>query len=68
MVDDPVLASDGVIYERSAIEDWIARSHAEDGEVHSPVSEQVLTDFTLIPMPITRASARECASSQQLLP
>lgn len=40
---DPVIASDGFTYERSAIEGWLARKNT------SPMTNEPLAHLTLVP-------------------
>ena len=58
MIDDPVVASDGITYERAAIEEWFAKSTAESSVVRSPMNNEILTDLTLTSVTSIRAMAR----------
>lgn len=60
MVNDPVVAADGVTYERAAIEAWFAHQ-AESGVVRSPMSNDILTSLALTPVNAVRVLAREYA-------
>ena len=63
MVDDPVVAADGITYERVAIEQWFAKSMADSGVVRSPMNNEILSDLTLTPVRGIRTMARAYAQS-----
>ena len=61
MVNDPVVAADGVTYERAAIEAWFAQCQADSGFVRSPMSNEILPTLALTPVNAVRVLAREYA-------
>jgi len=65
MVNDPVVAGDGVTYERAAIEAWFAKCQAESGVVRSPMSNEILSTLILTPVNTVRVLAREYAARYQ---
>jgi len=61
MVNDPVVAADGITYERAAIEAWFIQCQAESGVVRSPMSNELLPTLNLTPVNTVRILAREYA-------
>jgi U-box domain len=61
MVNDPVMAADGVVYERAAIDAWYARCLEDSGDVRSPMSNEILSTLALTPVNNVRNLAREYA-------
>ena len=49
VMEDPVVAADGHTYERSAIEEWLARSLKHSMKPISPKTNQELSSMTLVP-------------------
>ena len=49
MTNDPVLAADGITYERSSIEDWFKKSKAKGSVVYSPVHGTEMESMVLMP-------------------
>lgn len=66
MVCDPVVASDGNVYERAAIEEWFQRSR-ENGStiVRSPLTNEILKDLTLTSVSTVRNMAKEFCSREE---
>ena len=60
---DPVLASDGVVYERAAIERWIALAAARGRRPSSPVTRAPLRRRALAPVAPLRRLAAAVAES-----
>ena len=58
MTNDPVVAADGVTYERSSIEDWFKKSKAKGGGICSPVHGTELKSLILTPNISVRNMAR----------
>jgi len=58
MTNDPVVASDGITYEREHIEDWFKKNKAKGSVVYSPVHGTKLKNLTLTPHIGTRNMAR----------
>ena len=54
VMTDPVIAFDGHTYERASIEEWFQRGHNT-----SPVTGEVLPEFTLIPNHLLRSAINE---------
>ena len=52
---DPVIAADGMTYERSAMEAWLAAQHGPPELLTSPVSGAVLAHTFLLPNLAVRA-------------
>ena len=65
MVNDPVVAADGVTYERAAIEAWFNQCRMESGVVRSPMSNTILPTDALTPVNTVRVLAREYAERHQ---
>ena len=49
MTNDPVLAADGITYERVSIEDWFKKSKAKGSSIYSPVHGTEMDSLTLMP-------------------
>jgi len=49
MTNDPVLAADGITYERSSIEDWFKKSKAKGSVIYSPIHGAKLKNLALTP-------------------
>ena len=49
MTNDPVLAADGITYERASIEDWFKKSKAKGSSIYSPVHGTEMESLILIP-------------------
>jgi len=58
MTIDPVLAADGVTYERASIEDWFKKSKAKGNIIYSPVHGTEMESLTLMPNISVRNMAR----------
>ena len=58
MTNDPVLAADGITYERASIEDWFQKSKAKGSVIHSPVHGTEMESLILIPNISVRNMAR----------
>ena len=58
MTNDPVLAADGITYERASIEDWFKKSKAKGNIICSPVHGTKLKNLALTPNIGTRNMAR----------
>jgi len=59
MSNDPVVAADGITYERASIEDWFKKSEVEKGSViYSPVHGTEMKSLILTPHIGTRNMAR----------
>jgi hypothetical protein len=64
MVTDPVVASDGNVYERAAIEAWYRRSQDGSGTgiVRSPLTNEILPNLNLMSVSAMRTMARQFSS------
>jgi len=49
MTNDPVVAADGITYERSSIEDWFKKSKAKGSSIYSPVHGTEMDSLALMP-------------------
>jgi len=58
MTNDPVLASDGITYERASIEDWFKKSKAKGSVIYSPVHGTEMESLALMPNISLRNVAR----------
>ena len=58
MTNDPVVAADGITYERSSIEDWFKKSKARGGGIYSPVHGTEIKSLILTPNISVRNMAR----------
>ena len=58
MTNDPVVAADGITYERASIEDWFEKSKSKGSVIHSPVHGTEMESLILIPNISVRNMAR----------
>ena len=58
MTNDPVLAADGITYERASIEDWFRKSKAKSSVIYSPVHGTEMESLALMPNISLRNVAR----------
>jgi len=58
MTNDPVVAADGITYERASIKDWFKKSKAKGNIIYSPVHGTKLKNLALTPNIGTRNMAR----------
>ena len=58
MTNDPVVAADGITYERSSIEDWFKKNKSKGSAIYSPVHGTEMESLILIPNIGTRNMAR----------
>ena len=58
MANDPVVAADGITYERASIEDWFKKNKAKGSAIYSPVHGTEMESLILIPNIGTRNMAR----------
>jgi len=49
MTNDPVLAADGITYERASIEDWFEKSKTKGSSIYSPVHGTEMDSLALMP-------------------
>lgn len=63
VMTDPVIGSDGITYERAAIEAWFAAGHTT-----SPLTRAPMTSHSLVPNIALRAMIQEAASSPSSVP
>jgi len=58
MTNDPVLAADGITYEREHIEDWFKKNKAKGNVIYSPVHGTEMESLILMPSITVRNMAR----------
>ena len=58
MTNDPVVAADGITYERASIKDWFKKSKAKGNIIYSPVHGTKLKNLALTPNISVRNMAR----------
>ena len=59
---DPVIASDGRVYDRKAVEDWIASRQSKGEPLKSPINNMPM-ETTLLPAPQVRTMIRHLMQS-----
>jgi len=64
MTNDPVVAADGITYERASIEDWFSKSE-DKNDVNSPVHGTKMPSLTLTPNISVRNMARALAAKSK---
>ncbi|KAL3915216.1 MAG: hypothetical protein SGILL_005752 [Bacillariaceae sp.] len=66
MTKDPVIAADGITYERHAIESWFMRHKEDPNGIRSPTTNMPLAHFELIPNRDMLSRARQLEASRGL--
>lgn len=62
---DPVLASDGHVYERKDFEHWVKQEKDEGNDVKSWYTREVLKSLDVKPVPAARQVLEQCKKSQK---